>query len=189
MLPTERLDYSPIAGRRQLDIAGRRADGGVGHRQCRGMGPQRADAAHRPDPAGGRLADARHPELGVARIRQPGRVLADARGVRRAAQCRAVLAINGSAIARYRADRRAPPSTAAGNSSATASARRTCRRSPTSALDIRRTAAAIRERDRQEPARLARPRPDRDLGDARISWPRRATTMSATGCSTTSRCG
>ena len=60
-----------------------------------------------------------------------------------------------------------PRSSATGNSSATASPRRTCRRSPTSATTSAKTAAAIRDVDRQEPARLARPRPDRDLGDAR----------------------
>jgi hypothetical protein len=58
------------------------------------------DAAHRADAAGRRRADARHSELGLARIRQPRRLLAHAQGVRRV-QDPGVLAINGSAIAAY----------------------------------------------------------------------------------------
>src|SRR4051812_25620908 len=57
--------------------ARRRAGGGLGHRQRRGVEREGADAAHGADAAGRRLADARHPELGVARVRQPGRHLAD----------------------------------------------------------------------------------------------------------------
>ena len=40
-------------------------------------------AAHGDDPAGRRRADARHPELVLARVRQSRRLLADAQGVRR----------------------------------------------------------------------------------------------------------
>ena len=83
MLPTERIAYSPIAGRTPLEAAGRRAHGGVVHRQRRGMGHPVADAAHGADAAGRRRAVARHPELGLARIRQPRRLLAHAEGVRR----------------------------------------------------------------------------------------------------------
>ena len=60
------------------------------------MGSDATDAAYRADAAGRRHPDARHPELGLARIRQPGRVL-----VLDHFRIRAVLAINGSAIQRY----------------------------------------------------------------------------------------
>ena len=94
--------------------------------------PKRDDAAHRADAAGRRLADAGHPELGMARIRQPGRLLANARCVRRSAHPRRAgdqrLGDRG-----VRADRACRARARTGSSSATASARRTCRRSPTSA--------------------------------------------------------
>ena len=65
------------------EAARRRPHGGVVHRQRRGMGHPVADAAHGADPAGRRRAVARYPELGLARIRQPRRLLAHAQGVRR----------------------------------------------------------------------------------------------------------
>src|SRR5918999_1545720 len=61
---------------RAAQAARRRAHGGLDHRQRRGMGHRPDDAAHRAAAAGGRRPDARHPELGMARVRQPGRVLA-----------------------------------------------------------------------------------------------------------------
>ena len=100
MLPTDRISYSAIAERAAPQAAGRRPHGGVGDRQRRGVGPAQTDAAHRHDAAGRRLADARHPQLGLARVRQPRRLLAHARGVRRV-PIPGVLAINGCAIEAY----------------------------------------------------------------------------------------
>ena len=76
MLPTDRIAYSPITERPPLKLP----DGArmavwvivnVEEWDC-----DAADAAHRADAAGRRLADAGRAELGVARIRQPGRLLA-----------------------------------------------------------------------------------------------------------------
>ena len=143
--------------------ARRGAAGGVGHRQCRGMGHQRDDAAHRVDPAGRRLADARHPELGVARIRQPGRLLADGRSVRRFAHP------GGAGDQRLgdRALRRDRPGRAQLGihrprlqPEEHAEGRRRARRHPQDQRGDPRG-------DRQEPARLARAGPHRDLGDPR----------------------
>src|SRR5262249_23707135 len=64
------------------DAARRCAPSRLDYRQCRGMGSDTADAANRTNTARGWLAHARCPELGLARIRQPGRLLANARGVR-----------------------------------------------------------------------------------------------------------
>ena len=147
---------------------------------------KRDDAAHGADPAGRRLADARHPELGVARIRQPRRLLAHARGVRRAV---------GSAPCSRSTARRSPPMS----------------RSPRAALEPRlgihrprlhpeehaegrRTSATTSARPPRRSA--TSPAGTRAAGWARASprpgrrptcWSRRATTTSATGCSTTSR--
>ena len=124
------------------------------------------DAAHGADAAGRRLADARHPELGLARIRQPRRLLAHAGGVRRL-QGPGVLAINGSAIAAYRADRRARRSSATGSSWATASPRSNMQKVENEREDIRKTTDGHRQGfTGKRAARLARPRPHRDLGDA-----------------------
>ena len=65
------------------EAAERRAHGGLDRHQCRGMGPDADHAAHGLDAAGRRFADARHSELVLARIRQPGRLLAAVAGVRR----------------------------------------------------------------------------------------------------------
>ena len=83
MMPTERISYSPISETQAAEAAGRGPHGGVVHRQRRGVGHSFADAAHRADAAGRRGALARHPELGLARVRQPRRLLAHAQGVRR----------------------------------------------------------------------------------------------------------
>ncbi len=163
--PTERLDYSPISSARSLP-ARRRAAGGVGHRQCRGMGHQRDDAAHRPDPAGGRRR--RCPTSRTGR----GTNTATGSGSGGCSRCSticavpAVLAINGSAIDRYTRDRRGGDGAQLGihrprlQPEEHAEGRRRARRHR--ARPRRRSA----RRHRQEPARLARPRPDRDLGDA-----------------------
>src|SRR5215475_14690287 len=63
------------------EAAERRAHGGVDYHQCRGMGPDPDHAAYRAHTAGRRLADAGHPELVLARIRQPCRFLAPAAGL------------------------------------------------------------------------------------------------------------
>ena len=81
MLPNDRLAYSAITTRKPLKLPKRRAHGGVDHHQCRGMGPDPDHAAHGVDAAGRRLADARHSELVLARIRQPGRLLAAVAGL------------------------------------------------------------------------------------------------------------
>src|SRR5688572_20326148 len=62
----------------------RRARGGVDHRQRRGMVDRAADAAHRALPAAkwkcGPAAAPRSAELGMARVRHAGGVLAPSRG-------------------------------------------------------------------------------------------------------------
>ena len=97
MLPNERLSYSAIIDRPPLALPG-----GARLAVWVIVNVEEWDIAcpcrARCSPAGRRLADARHPELGLARVRQPRRLLAHARGVRRAA-LPATLAINGSAIA------------------------------------------------------------------------------------------
>ena len=150
MLPTERLDYSAIAERKPLTLPGGARLAVWVIVNVEEWDTEGDDAAHRADPAGRRRADARHPELGLARIRQPGRVLAHARGVRRSAH-------PGRAGDQRLGDRRAtsrscaPRASATGSSSATASARRTCRRSPTSATTSAAPRAAIREATGKNP--------------------------------------
>ena len=73
MLPTDRISHSAITERPPLKLP----DGArvaVWVRQRRGMGSARSNAAHRAHAAGGRLAHARHSELGLARIRQSRRL-------------------------------------------------------------------------------------------------------------------
>ena len=83
MLPTDRLAYSAITERAPLKLPdGARMVVWV-IVNVEEWDPHAADAAHRADAAGRRLADARRAELGVARIRQPGRLLAPGQGVRR----------------------------------------------------------------------------------------------------------
>ena len=136
MLPTDRIDYSAIAERPALQAARRRAHGDLGDRQRRGVGPDGHHAAHGADSAGRRLADARHPELVLARIRQPRRLLAHSQGVRRIQDPRRA----GDQRLRHRgvssrSSRRRW--IASGSSSATATPSATCRRcrtrTPTSA--------------------------------------------------------
>src|SRR5262249_6027438 len=67
---------------RAAEVARRRPHGCLGGHQCRGMGFDPTDAAHRDNAAGGRFADAGRAELGLARIRQPRRLLALCRTVR-----------------------------------------------------------------------------------------------------------
>ena len=101
-----------------------------------------ADAAHGADAAGRRLADARHPELGLARIRQPRRLLALAQGVRRVHDPRRA---RDQRLGASRPIRRScrPRSSANGSSSATASPSATCRRWRTSAPTSARRARSI----------------------------------------------
>ena len=81
MLPNDRLDYSAIPKRKPLKLPkGARMVVWTDH-QCRGMGPDADHAAHGAHAAGRRLADARHPELVLARIRQPRRLLAAVAGL------------------------------------------------------------------------------------------------------------
>ena len=164
MLPSERLEFSAIGERPEARPAGRRPVGGLGDRQCRGMGSDAADAAYRADAAGRRRADARHPELGLARIRQPGRVLAHARGARPFPHPRGPRdqRLGDPAI---RADCARRPRTRVGvhrpwlYPAEHAEGRRRARRHPQDRGGDWRLY-------RQAPARLARSRPDRDLGDA-----------------------
>src|SRR5258708_3595168 len=61
----------------------RRPHGDLGDRQRRGMGPQGHHAAHGADATCRRRADARYPQLVLARIRQSRRLLAFHQSVRR----------------------------------------------------------------------------------------------------------
>ena len=83
MLPTERIAYSAIAERPPLKLPGGARMAVWVIVNVEEWDPKQHDAAHGADAAGRRLADARHPELGLARIRQPRRLLAHAQGVRR----------------------------------------------------------------------------------------------------------
>jgi hypothetical protein len=79
MLPTDRLAYSAIPKRKPLKLP-------KGARMVVGTVTNVEDwdpdhAAHGVDAAGRRLADAGHPELVLARIRQPGRLLAAVAGL------------------------------------------------------------------------------------------------------------
>ncbi len=152
-------------GTKTADPAGWRAHGGLGDRQCRGVGPGGADAAHRAHPAGGRLAEPRHPQLGVARIRQPGRVLALRRGVRRIVdprfavhqrRCGDRLPANRRGGARPRLGVHRPRLHPAQHAEGRG-------RAPGHPPDDR----GDRGVHRKAAARLARPRADRDLGDPR----------------------
>ena len=187
MLPTERLDYSAITERPPLVLPG-------GARMAvwiivnvEEWDPQRDDAAHRDHAAGRRRADARHPELGLARIWQPGRLLADAGGVRRRSDPRGA---QRSTARRSRAMRRSsrPRVERGWEFIGHGFSQKNMQKVADERDDIRKTAAAIRAvhgaRTRAAGSAPALPRP----GRRRTCWPRRATTMSATGCSTTSRC-
>ena len=187
MLPTDRIAYSPITERAAAQTAERRPHGGVGDRQCRGMGRDAADAAHGAHAAGRRLADARRAELGLARIWQPGRLLALRQGVRR---------IRHSGRDRASTARRSPPirrscaprSSATGNSSATASPSAICRKCRTSAPISARSAKSSSRRPasrRAAGSAPASPKPGRHP----MCWSRKATIMSPIGCSTISRYG
>ncbi len=145
--------------------ARRGANRGVGHRQCRGMGPQGNDAAHRLDAAGRRRADARHPELGMARIRQPGRLLAPARIARRYAHPGRI-GNQRLGDRPLRRDRHRGEGAPMGIhrprlfAEKHAEGRRRARRHPQDLGGDPRGGG-------EKSARLARPRPDRDLGNAR----------------------
>src|SRR5688572_15133157 len=145
--------------------ARRRAHGGVDHRQRRGVGHRPDHAAHRAHPAGGRRADARHPELVLARVRQPGGLLALHRNPRRAedqggarhqrhrgARLRADLARGAGARLGVHGPRLYAAQHAEGGE-------RARRHRPHRRGDPRL--------HRQAPARLARAGPDRDLAYAR----------------------
>jgi hypothetical protein len=82
LLPTERIAYSPIAGASRCGCQAAPA-WWCGASSRRGMGHHRPMPRTVLTPPAGRRALARHPELGLARIRQPRRLLAHAEGVRR----------------------------------------------------------------------------------------------------------
>ena len=187
MLPTDRLDLFADHRARAAQIAERRPHGGVGHRQCRGMGRDAADAAHGADAAGRRLADARRAELGLARIRQPGRLLALRQSVRRVQNSRrdrhqrfGARRLSGDRARRGRAQmgvhgsRFYPAQHAEGAGRA--------RRYPQNPRgDLARPPA----RRRAAGSAPGSPKP----GRRPTCWSRKATVMSPTGCSTISRCG
>ena len=81
MMPFGRLAYSPITQRPRLALPGG-APGDLDHHQRRGMESARTLAAHRSYFAGRRFTDTGYPELGVARVRKPRWLLADAGGHR-----------------------------------------------------------------------------------------------------------
>ncbi len=187
MLPTDRIAYSPITERAAAEAAERRPHGGVGHRQCRGMGRDAADAAHRADAAGRRLADARRAQLGLARIRQPRRLLALHQGVRRVRHSRRARHQRLGAC-RLSADRARRGRTQLGihrprlHPAQHAEGAGRARRYPQSRATSSSRPPASRRAAGSDPAS---PKP----GKRPISWSRKATTTSPTGCSTISRCG
>src|SRR5687767_7409443 len=61
--------HYPAAG---AEASRQRAHGGLDHRERGGMGHQPDHAAHRAHAARRRRADARHSELGLARVWKPG---------------------------------------------------------------------------------------------------------------------
>ena len=151
--------------------------------------PTADDAAHGAHAARRRLADARRAQLGLARVRQPRRLLALHQSVRRVCDIPGSLAINGSALAAYHADR--------------------ARRDRAASWEFmghgftQRNMQKVRGRARRHPQdarrhRSRRPASRRAAGSAPVSpkpgrrrtcWSRKATTMLPTGCSTISRCG
>ena len=83
MLPTERIAYSPIGTRPPLKLPNGARMAVWVIVNVEEWDAKQTDAAHRADTAGRRLANSRHSELGLARVRQPRRLLAHAEGVRR----------------------------------------------------------------------------------------------------------
>ena len=100
MQPRERVPYSAIVDRPALDAAGRRPPRRVDDRQRRGLGHRAADAADRAAAADGPAAAARPAELGLARVRHAGRLLAAAR-VLQPFGITPTLAINGNVCSSY----------------------------------------------------------------------------------------
>ena len=165
MLPNDRIAYSPITERAAAQAARRRAHGGVGHRQCRGMGPDadrcRARCSRRP-PAARRCRTCRT---------GPGTNTATASASGGSSKCSTnsqipgVLAINGSALAAYPAIVRAAVERKwefIGHGFT----QRNMQKVANERADIRKDARGDHQSDRQAAARLARPRPHRDLADA-----------------------
>ena len=186
MLPTERIAYSPIAERPPLKLpdGARMAVWVIVNVEEWDI--KQTDAAHRADAARRRLADARHPELGLARIRQPRRLLAHAE-VFDDYEIPAVLAINGSAIDAYE-----PIAQAALERNwefmGHGFTQKNMQKVENEREDIRKTADAI--------AGFTGKRPRGWLGPGLTeTWEtpdllaRKAMITSATGCSTTSRSG
>ena len=169
MLPTERISYSAITQRPEVEIAGRRPHGGVGDRECGRMGSRATDAAHGADAARRRFAQPRYPELGLARIRQPRRLLAPSQGIRR-------FQAAGRACDQRLCDPGLPRDHGSGHR--TQLGVHGPRLHPAQhaeggerARGHQEDQRCDRKGDRQAAARLARPGPDRDLGNAR--YPRR----------------
>ena len=165
MLPTERLDYSAIVERKPLALPGgaRLAVWVIVNVEEWDINETMPRTVLTP-PAGG----APMPDIPNWAWHEYGNRVGFWRMVEMFDDLRipAVLAINGSAIARYGAIVRGRQRAPVGNSSATASARRTCRRSRRARRHPQDFGRDPRG-DRQKPARLARTGPDRNLGDAR----------------------
>ena len=167
MLPTERIAYSAITDRPRARSC----------RAARGMAvwvivnveewesAQTMPRTVLTPPAGGSPI-ARHSELGLARIRQPRRLLAHAQGVRRVRDSRRAGDQRLGASQPIQPIAR-PRWSASGSSWATASPSTTCRRWQTSAPTSARPPRRSRKSTGKRAARLARARPDRNLGDAR----------------------
>ena len=147
--------------------------------------PTHADAAHGADAAGRRLAHARHAELGLARIRQPRRLLALPQGVRRVRDPRRAR----DQRLRHRglsADRAGGARAQLGVHRPRLHPAQHAEGGRTRRADIRKTTRGDRRRPASRRAAgsgRASPKP----GRRPTSWRRTATTTSPTGCSTTSR--
>ena len=150
--------------------------------------PTQTDAAHRADAAGRRLADRPTFRTGPGTNTATASASGACSKVFDDFKIPAVLAINGSALAAY------PPIVEAAlernwEFMGHGFTQRNMQKVENERDDIRKTADVIEAGDRQAAARLARPRPHRDLGDAGSAEARKATITSPTGCSTTSRSG
>ncbi len=172
---------------RAAETAGGGSHGGVVHRQRGGVGHPVADAAHGAHATCRWCALARHSELGLARIRQPRRLLAHAEGIRRIPRA-------GDARdqrlgdCRLSADRRGRECAQMGvhrsrlHPAQHAEGRGRARRHPPHARSDHARPPASRRAAGSVPASPKH-------GRRRTCWWRKATTTSATGCSTISRCG
>ena len=165
-LPRERFDYSPIAARRpwKLPKGARIAVWTIVNIEEWDI--EKPHGPPVPDGAAGRGHRARRAELGLARLRDARGLLAAARRADQAQDPRH----HGDQRARVpslRARRARHARRAAGSSWATASSRAPCTCCPTSAPPFARPIETPARLHREEAQGLARPRTQRDVGNAR----------------------